>query len=118
MIELERFQKRFVTNATKPNIDRAVLSMSRGNGKSFLAAYLLTRAMTPGDPLHVAGSEYLLCAGSIEQARLCYRFIRAELEPTGHYRWLDSSTRIGIKDKRDDTRLGYFRATAKRAWVS
>ena len=68
MIELERFQKRFVTNATKPKIDRAVLSMSRGNGKSFLAAHLLTRAMTPGDPLHVPGSEYLLCAGRFSQS--------------------------------------------------
>ena len=113
MIELERFQKRFVTNATKPNIDRAALSLPRGNGKSFLAAYLLTRALTPGDPLHVPGSEYLLCAGSIEQARLCYRFIRTALEPTGHYRWLDSSTRIGIKDKRDDTRLRVLSSNGK-----
>ena len=113
MIELEPFQRRFVAKATDPKIDRAVLSMPRGNGKSFLAAYLLTRALTPGDPLHVPGAEFLLCAASIEQARLCFRFIRTELEPTGHYRWLDSSTRIGIKDKRDDTRLRVLSSNGK-----
>ena len=42
-----------------------------------MAAHLLERCLTPQDSLHVAGSEYLLCAGSIEQARLVYRFIRA-----------------------------------------
>ena len=57
--------------ALSPKIDTAVLSMPRGNGKTWLAAHLLTRAMTPGDELHVPGAEYLLCAASIEQARAC-----------------------------------------------
>ena len=113
MLELLSFQKRFVTKATDPKIDTAALSLPRGNGKSWLAAHLLTRALTPGDPLHVPGSEYLLCASSIEQARLCFRFIRAELEPTGHYRWLDSSTRIGISDRRDNTRLRVLSSNGK-----
>ena len=115
MIQLEPFQKRFIANATKPKIDRAAFSLPRGNGKTFLAAHLLTRALTPTDPLHVPGSEYLLCAGSIEQARLCFRFIRAALEPTGHYRWLDSATRIGITDKRDNTRLRVLSSNGKTA---
>ena len=113
MLELQPFQRRFIAKATDPKVDTAALSLPRGNGKSWLAAHLLIRALTPGDPLHVPGSEYLLCAGSIEQARLCFRFIRAELEPTGHFRWLDSSTRIGIKDKRDDTRLRVLSSNAK-----
>ena len=113
MLELLQFQKRFVTRATDPKVDTAALSLPRGNGKSWLAAHLLIRALTPGDPLHVPGSEYLLCAGSIEQARLCFRFIRAELEPTGHYRWTDGSTRIGIADKRDNTRLRVLSSNGK-----
>ena len=36
---------------------------------------------------------------SIEQARLVYRFIRAELEPKGGYSLIDSTTRIGITHK-------------------
>ena len=113
MLELLSFQKRFVARATDPKIDTAALSLPRGNGKSYLAAHLLTRALTPGDPLHVPGSEYLLCAASIEQARLVYRFIRAELEPTGHYRWTDGSTRIGIADRRDNTRLRVLSSNGK-----
>ena len=77
MIELRSFQRRFVAKATRPGIDTTALSLPRGNGKSWLAAHLLTRALTPGDSLHVSGSEYLLAAASIEQARLCFRFVRA-----------------------------------------
>ena len=91
--------------------------MPRGNGKTWLAAHLLTRALTPGDPLHVPGAEVLLCAASIEQARLCFRFIRADLEPTGDYRFIDSVTRIGIVSKRDNTRLRVLSSNGKTsAW--
>ena len=94
-------------------MDTAALSLPRGNGKSWLAAHLLTRGLTPGDSLHVPGSEYLLCAGSIEQARLCYRFIRADLEPTGEYKFLDSVTRIGITHKATNTRLRVLSSNGK-----
>ena len=101
--QLRAFQKQFVRRALAPGIDVAGLSIPRGNGKSWLAAHLLTRCLTPGDDLHVPGSEYLLCAASIEQARLCYRFIRTELEETGEYRFIDSATRIGITHKASNT---------------
>ena len=113
--QLRTFQKQFVRRATAPGIDTAVLSLPRGNGKSWLAAHLLTRCLTPGDSLHVPGSEYLLCAASIEQARLCYRFIRAELEETGEYIFIDSATRIGITHKRTFTRLRVLSSNGKTA---
>ena len=101
--ELRTFQRQFIRGALAPGIDVAALSIPRGNGKSWLAAHLLRRCLTPGDDLHVPGSEYLLCAASIEQARLCYRFIRTELESTGKYIFTDNSTRIGITHKRSNT---------------
>ena len=113
MTTLRPFQREFVRRALAPKVDTAVLSIPRGGGKTWLAAHLLTRAMTPGDELHVPGSEYLLCAASIEQARLCFRFIRSDLEPTGHYKFLDASTRIGITDKRDNTRLRVLSSNGK-----
>ena len=113
MEQLRPFQRRFVKGATAPGIDTGTLSLPRGNGKSWLAAHLLTRGLTPGDPLHLPGSEYLLCAGSIEQARLCYRFIRADLEPTGEYKFLDSVTRIGITHKPTNTRLRVLSSNGK-----
>ncbi len=113
--ELRAFQKQFVRQALAPGVDVAALSIPRGNGKSWLAAYLLRRCLTPGDDLHVPGSEYLLCAASIEQARLCYRFIRAELEPTGGYSFIDSTTRIGISHKASNTRLRVLSSNGKTA---
>ena len=114
--QLRGFQKRFIKGALAPGIDVAALSIPRGNGKSWLAAHLLTRCLTPGDELHVPGAEYLLCAGSIEQARLCFRFIRAELEPSGEYRFLDSSTRIGISHEASNTRLRVLSSNSKTAF--
>ena len=93
----------------------AALSIPRGNGKSWLAAHLLTRSLTPGDDLHVPGSEFLLCAGSIEQARLVFRFIRTVLEDTGQYLFTDNSTRIGIVHKRSNTRLRVLSSNGKTA---
>ena len=109
----ETFQKEFLKKALSPEVDTAALSIPRGNGKSWLAAHILTRCLTPGDPLYVVGAEYLLCAASIEQARICYRFIRAELEPLGGYRFIDSATRIGITHTRSNTRLRVLSSNGK-----
>ena len=92
-LQLRPFQRRFLKGALAPGIDIAALSLPRGNGKSWLAAHVLQRCLTPGDRLFKAGSEYILCASiSLEQARLCFRFIRAELEPTNEYRFIDSAS--------------------------
>ena len=114
-MDLRPFQRRFVRAAFAPGVDTAALSLPRGNGKSWLAAHLLTKCLTPGDGLHVGGAEYLLCAGSIEQARLCYRFVRENLEPTGEFRFLDSATRIGVTHKASNTRLRVLSSNGKTA---
>ena len=115
-MRLRHFQKQFLRGALAANVDTAALSIPRGNGKSWLAAHILTRCLTPGDPLHVAGAEYLLCAASLEQARLSYLFSRADLEPTGEFRFLDSVTRIGITHKATNTRLRVMSSKAKSAF--
>ena len=115
-MRLRPFQRQFVRGATALGVDTAVLSIARGNGKSWLGASILTRCMTPGDELHVPGAEYLLCAASLEQARLTYQFCRADLEPTGGYRFLDSVTRIGITHKVTNTRLRVMSSKARSAF--
>ena len=112
---LRPFQRKFLKGALAPSTLTAGLSMPRGNGKTWLAAHILTRCLTPGDALHVAGSEYLLCAASLEQARLCFRFIRPELEPRGGYRFLDASTRLGITHTATNTRLRVLSSNGKTA---
>ena len=116
MVEaLRQFQKDFLKKALAPGIDTAALSMPRGNGKSFLAGYILSRCLTPGDDLHVEGAEYLLCAGSLEQAGQVFKFIRPELEPRGGYRFAGGSTRMGIVHEPTNTRLRVLSSNAKTA---
>ena len=112
----KRFPKAVYQSALAPGIDVAALSIPRGNGKSWLAAYLLRRCLTPGDSLHVKGSEYLLCAASIEQARLTYSFIREALESSGEYRWIDSTTRLGATHKASNTKLRAISSNAKTSF--
>ena len=102
---LRPFQRTFLRNALAPGIETAGLSIPRGNGKSALAAHILERALTPTDSLFQQGKEYILCSGSLEQARTVFRFVRAALEPVGGYRFLDSTTQIGITHVRSNTRL-------------
>ena len=76
---------------------------------------VLGRCLTPGDALNVPGAEYILCAASLEQARIVFRFIRAELEPCGEYRFLDSTTKVQITHKLSNTRLRIMASNGKTA---
>ena len=114
-MRLRAFQRRFIKAALAPGIDTAALSLPRGNGKSALAGYLVTRILSPDDTLFRAGTESVLCAASIEQARIVFRFARADLEPTGEYRFLDSHTRIGITHKATNTKLRVIGSNGKTA---
>ena len=109
-------QRRFLRRALAPGIRTAALSLPRGEGKSTLAAHVLERCLTPGDALFEEGAEYLLCAASLEQARNVYRPIRAELEPTREYRFIDSVTRLGVTHKPTNTKLRVMSSNAKTAF--
>ena len=115
MLDLLPFQRRFIRAAFQPGIRTAALSLPRGNGKSSLAAHVVQRFLTPGDPWFQAGAEIVLCAGSIEQARHCFRPVRAALEPTGAYRFLDSQRSLGVTHPASMTRLRVHSSNAKTA---
>ena len=116
-MKLRRFQTDFIRRALDPAVKIAVLSTPRGNGKSFLAAHLITRALTPGDALFQAGKEIVQCAGSIDQARAVFGFVRAALETDypGEYRWIDSVTRLGATHKASNTKLRIISSNGKTA---
>ena len=113
---LRPFQKRFIKRAFADGIDTAVLSVPRAGGKSALGGVIMARAMTPGDPLHEPGKEYILVASSLEQARIVFNFVRAELEGREGYRYLDSVTRIGITHTPSNTRLRVLSSKGKSAF--
>ena len=114
--ELRPFQRRFLKAVENPAYDTVALSGPRGLGKTYIAARVLARAMTPGDLLHQPGREYILGAASLEQARLTYGFIRAALEPTKEYRWIDSATRLGATHIKTNTKLRAISSNAKTSF--
>ena len=115
MTALLPFQKRFISAATRPGTDIACWSAPRGNGKTFLASQILTRVLTPTDKMFVKGAESILVAGSVEQARICYRFVCAELDGIDGYKYQDSANRIGIRHVATGTRLRVLSSSGKRA---
>ena len=114
-MKLRPFQRRFLSAAFSPAVDTACLSLPRGNGKSALAAHIVSRVLDPADPLFRPGTESVVAAASLEQGRIVYRFVREVLEPRGGYRWLDSGTRIAIVHKATNTRLRVIGSNAKGA---
>ena len=81
-MDLRPFQRTFIRAATSPGIDTAALSLPRGNGKSALAGFILSRILDPEDELFRPGTESVLCAASIEQARIVFRFAAGDLRGT------------------------------------
>lgn len=103
--DLRPFQRRFLAGATAPGIDTAALSLPRANGKSTLGAYLVRRILTPSDPLFRHGTESVLCAANLVQARIVFRIARASLEESAgdEYSFRDSANQIGIRHKKTGT---------------
>ena len=113
-MRFEPFQRRFLAAVDDPRYRTVAASWPRGCGKTTAAGYIVARALTPGDPLYVAGGEIVLFAGSIEQCRLTYRQALGFLEPRlGEYRLVDSATRVAITHKDSRTRLKAIGSNAK-----
>ena len=115
MLSLRRFQREFLAAALSPGVDTSCLSLPRGNGKSRLAAHVLARVMDPNDGLFRPGTESVLCAASIEQARIVFRFARADLEHREGFRFQDAANRIGIVHVPTNTRLRIIGSNGKTA---
>ena len=114
-MQLKPFQRAFLKGALAAGVSTAALSLPRGNGKSWLAGHLVARILDPADPLFRPGTESVLCASNVEQARIVFRFAREVLEPSGEHRFLDSVSRIGIVHKTSNTRLRVISSSGKSA---
>ena len=99
------FQQAFVDAVERDEepVDIAVLSVPRGNGKSWLCGKLIARSLTPGDALHEKGVENILVSASRSQAKIVMDFARAALGEDADVRWredgaihLDSRARVRI----------------------
>ena len=117
MIEnLRPFQRRFLRAVENPAINRVVLSLPRANGKSTLAAHTIERVLDPDDVLFRAGTESVLVAGSLEQARIVFRVARRGLEQKDGYDFTDAANRISIRHRASKTRLRLIGSNPKTAF--
>ena len=107
------FQKRFLARSLSPDLAISCCSTPRGSGKSLMASRLLNEAL-PGGKLFVPSAESVLLAGSMNQARAVFRFLRAMYPCAKHLdkkcphcglRWLDSMQRIGVTHWPTDTKI-------------
>ena len=117
-MKLRGFQKEFLRGALAPGVDTACLCPWHGATASHgWALTYCPGALLPATRLYIPGAEYLLASGSIEQARIVYRFLRSELEPQGRLQIFGFSV---TQDRPSAPGLaipayGYFRPTEKRA---
>ena len=118
-LDLLPFQKTWIRRAFAPDVDTAILSGPRGLGKTRLSGHILERCLTPEDDLFQAGAEYALAAASLDQARICFRFVRHALEERpdgGDYSFLDSHQRIGIRHIPTNTKLRVLSSDGRTAF--
>ena len=115
-LKLKPFQRAFERAVESPEYDTVAISGPRSLGKTYMLARILTRCLTPGDVLHQPGKEYILGSATLAQARQVYGFIRQWLEPTGAYRWIDSTTRLGATHVATNTKLTAISSNAKSSF--
>ena len=113
--KLAPFQRRFLRGAFRPGILKAVLCCPRGAGKSTICGWLLAEALDPDGALFVPGSESVLVAGSMDQARAVFGFLRRSCGEDD-YRYQDSGQRVGATHKDTNTRVRVASSDAKRAF--
>ena len=111
---LEPFQRRFIRGAFRPGVRLAALSGPRGLGKSALSGWLLAAGLDPTGPLYVKGAESVLLAGSLDQARAVFRFLRQRCDGDD-FRYLDSGQRVAATHKPTHTRVRVASSDPRKA---
>ena len=115
-MRLRAFQQRFLRGALKPECRTAVLSLPRGNGKSSLVAMLAERCLTPGDRLHVPGTESHIVSGSLGQARrTTFRLLKERMVDRDGYRIAESGQACHVYHKPSDCRISVLPANSRGA---
>ncbi len=111
---LEPFQRRFIRGAFHPGTRLAALSGPRGLGKSALSGWLLAASLDPEGPLFDEGAESVLLAGSLDQARAVFRFLRGRCDDDT-FRYLDSGQRVAATHVPTHTRVRVASSDPRKA---
>ena len=115
MLNIRNFQRAFIEAAEDSAYSIAAMTIPRGNGKTTLAGYLAARLMTPDDTMFRPGTESVLLAASLDQARITYRVAKDLLGDNSDYTFIDSSQRISITHKPTGTKIRAIGSNGKTA---
>ena len=100
-----------VEDVIKPIV---VISIPRSNGKTWLAARLAVRCLTPGDRLFEPASESVLVSASRQQAGFVTRYKRKMLAGNDDYRFATAPSGPGsVTHKPSGTLIKTFSASPK-----
>ena len=115
-LTLRPFQETFIKAVENPKYDICALSIPRGNAKSWIAAHIIKRALTPGDSLYVDGKEVVLLAGSLDQARIIFNYCKYDMEMSGVYKFNDAGQRLSATHIPSGSRLRVISSNARTAY--
>ena len=111
------YQRKLVSKLRRPEISLLALSISRGNGKSSLAALLLLWCIIPGSFLFSAGAQNFLVSQSIGQSRrTSFGALRGMVETlpnAGEYRVSDSTQAARIVHTPSSTEVSVLPASGR-----
>ena len=109
------FQRRFIDEATKPDIDIAALSSPRAQGKSWIAGRLIASSLTPRTNYLWMALKIVWSVAVSTKHGFAFRFARQLLGEGSSYRYQDSAQRIAITHTKSGTRLRVLSSDPKRA---
>ena len=120
LIKLKAFQRRFIAGVMRPGNLTSALSVSRGNGKSTLSAWLSLQTLSPGSPLFEPGAVNHIVASSVGQARrTTFGLLRKMVETLPHhgtdYRISDNAVSARILHTASQTEVSVLPASGKSA---
>ena len=116
-MKLRPFQRRAVKALESGDFDTVAMCLPRAQGKSTLAAHLCFRALTPGDPLFVEGTESHLVAATIGSSRkTCFKLLRKMIEDSpkaGDYKISESANACHVRHTLTNTRVSVIAGSAR-----
>ena len=115
-MKLRPFQKEFIEGAFAEGIDTAALSIPRGNGEKLSGGSPSGAGHDPWRRSPPGGLRVFAVGPLRSNSQELLSVYPGCSEETGEYRFLDSSTRVGVTHKPTNTRLRVLSSKAKSAF--
>ena len=107
------FQRELVEAVADPDVTLVLVSIPRGNGKTWMAGRLAAESVTPGTALHERGAETVIVSASMDVARLTLEAAHDHLDTIDRNGWRWS--RYGVAHPQSRTSVRVISSDSKRS---